>query len=275
MRNNQSYLVNALFWIIVAGGAAYPFLPQTQRVEPESRVEEPASALNVNAPDFAAIRDVNEKKQQFFAYLRPSIAQENARIEQDRTALQTLIEADQTGKLTPQQHALAVDLGQRYRQTLPENGIDAAWRDSMLQRIDVIPEALVLTQAANESAWGTSRFAREANNYFGQWCYTEGCGLVPSQRQVGKHHEVKRFASVQESVHGYFVNINSNAAYADMRQIRFQRRQNGDAMLTLDAAVALSQGLLSYSERGEAYIQDLQTMMRHNARYWTAADSTQ
>ncbi|MDZ7825939.1 MAG: glucosaminidase domain-containing protein [Gammaproteobacteria bacterium] len=45
-----------------------------------------------------------------------------------------------------------------------------------LRRADEIPPSLVLAQAAAESAWGTSRFARMANNLFGQPRFTEGCG---------------------------------------------------------------------------------------------------
>ena len=40
-------------------------------------------------------------------------------------------------------------------------------------------------QAANESAWGTSRFARIGLNFFGQWCYSKGCGMVPKRRNTG------------------------------------------------------------------------------------------
>ena len=40
-----------------------------------------------------------------------------------------------------------------------------------LEKIDVIPVSLVLAQSAVESAWGSSRFAREGNNIFGEWTW--------------------------------------------------------------------------------------------------------
>ena len=49
-------------------------------------------------------------------------------------------------------------------------------------RIGVVPEPLVLIQAAKESGWGTSRFAVEGNNLFGQRCYEKGCGIAPRGR---------------------------------------------------------------------------------------------
>lgn len=74
-------------------------------------------------------------------------------------------------------------LGELYGVEFEDKQITKAWLDKMLLRVDVLPKALVLTQAANESAWGTSRFAVQANNYFGQWCYRTGCGLVPRERK--------------------------------------------------------------------------------------------
>lgn len=132
----------------------------------------------------------------------------------------------------------------------------------------MLPEALVLTQAANESAWGTSRFATEANNYFGHWCYSKGCGLVPLQRNEGSTHEVAKFSSSQESVHRYFMNLNRNKAYQDLRGIRTELANKGEDLLTFDAATKLTEGLLKYSERGADYVTDLQAMIRHNKVYW-------
>ena len=72
--------------------------------------------------------------------------------------------------------------------------------NELILRVDVIPVSLALAQAANESAWGTSRFALEGNNVFGQWCYKKGCGIVPAERRSGATHEVKSFTSVERSV---------------------------------------------------------------------------
>lgn len=82
-------------------------------------------------------------------------------------------------------------------------------------------------------------------------------------------HEVASFGSVQESIHGYFMNVNRNSAYHDLREIRFRLRKNNADLLSADSAMEMTNGLLKYSERGEAYVQDLQSMMRHNQPFWT------
>ncbi|KZX67641.1 glucosaminidase [Vibrio sp. HI00D65] len=223
--------------------------------------------VSSDKPDFAVIEDGKEKKDTFFSYLRPSINIENKRITKERAFLTKLSEAG-LNNVDAEDASYARRLGKLYSLPVPLSGLDDAWLKEMLNRVNVLPEALVLTQAANESAWGTSRFATRANNYFGHWCYTKGCGLVPLQRNEGSSHEVATFSSSQESVHRYFMNLNRNRAYADLRAIRAKLAAKGDDLLTTGTAIELTNGLLKYSERGSDYVTDLQAMIRHNEVYW-------
>lgn len=258
---------------VIAGCSFYSYeLSVQQQTTIESKaIETTTGAIEKpvgDAPDFAAITDVNQKKQAFFDYLRPGIALENKRIIDERKWLESIAEHFNNQALSASDISYAKRLGRLYNVAVPDQGINQAWLDDMLHRVDVIPEALVLVQGANESAWGTSRFATQANNYFGQWCYTSGCGLVPMQRGEGMTHEVAKFSSVQESINGYFMNVNRNKAYEQLREIRYQRHLAGQSLTDTDAAMALTNGLLRYSERGEAYVNDLQAMIRHNAQFW-------
>lgn len=231
------------------------------------RDHQPQKQAPVSAPlpDFAAIQDTNEKKGAFFSYLRPMIAFENQRVLEERAFLEAL----DFDNMSAKQRERLIALASSYNVML---SIDEANEDSineLLLRANVLPEALVMIQAANESAWGTSRFARQANNLFGQWCYTPGCGLVPLDRVEGAFHEVAKFSTVQESVHGYFMNVNRNNAYKQLREIRASLDMQGRDLQSVSVATELTNGLLSYSERGQDYIDDLQSMIRHNAEFWT------
>ena len=64
------------------------------------------------------------------------------------------------------------------------------------------------------------------------------------------------------------MNVNRNNAYKALREIRYQRHLNDQSLTDTDAAMALTNGLLKYSERGEAYVNDLQSMIRHNQQFW-------
>jgi len=129
----------------------------------------------------------------------------------------------------------------------------------LLNKIDQIPTSLVLAQAAIESAWGTSRFAQKGNNLFGEWCFSQGCGIVPLHRAKGSHHEVKAFASIADSVRSYMLNLNSHPAYQAFRNKRL--KQQSAAQLS---GCYLASGLINYSEKKERYIESIKQLIRIN-----------
>lgn len=201
---------------------------------------------------------VKEKKRAFFAFLKPYVVAENGRVRALRVAL---TEKRQAGSLDAESLRWLSGIADQYKVKLAGEPDQAFWSE-LLKRVDVVPVEMALVQAANESAWGQSRFAREGNNFFGQWCYSKGCGMVPSARNAGSTHEVRRFSSPAQSVRAYIQNINRTRAYRELRRIRLtQRKQNQP----LDAE-QLALGLKSYSERGMAYVKTIQSMIRSNRR---------
>jgi len=142
-------------------------------------------------------------------------------------------------------------------------GISPKWREVIteaLYRLDVIPAGLVLGQGAYESGYGTSRFAAEGNALFGQWTFG-GEGLAPSQqrKELGDHR-IAAFEWPFDSVRGYFLNLSSHPAYEDFRRIRADLKTAGNPVTSL----ALADGLLRYSERGQEYVDQLKSIIRSN-----------
>lgn len=236
--------------------------PAPQNLLPENGLQTVAvgKAVTNETPDFGAYKDVKAKKQAFFDYMLPMVRAENAAIRKNRAfimGLQSRLESDQN--LRGGEHQTLKQLFTRYRLKLPEQ-VTSAHLDDLLKRVDVVPASLVLAQSANESGWGTSRFAVEANNFFGIWCFTEGCGLKPLRRSTGMNHEVAKYDSVQSGVRAYMHTINTHRAYVSLREIRAQRR---DEQLH-PKGHQLAAGLLKYSERGEDYVEEIQAMIRVN-----------
>ncbi len=217
------------------------------------RQPELSKSMTVQPP---AAHAYSSKKAQFFAHLKPIVVSENVRILRLRQKI-TDLKAKTT--LNRRQSAWLQRIGASYGVRISAQPAYEQWQQ-LLDRVDIVPLEMALAQAANESAWGQSRFARQGNNYFGQWCYQKGCGLVPKQRAAGAHHEVRRFTSPAQSVRAYLHNINSSAAYAEFRAIRHSLRVQSKP---LDAQ-RLAVGLKSYSERGMAYVRTIQTMIRSN-----------
>ena len=123
----------------------------------------------------------------------------------------------------------------------------------LVNRVDVVPLSLLLAQAAIESSWGSSRFAREGNNLFGIWTWGDK-GLIPYAREDGMTHKVAMYDSILDSVRAYLTMLNRLPHYLRFRQIRRQSRN----------PLKLAEGLLYYSERGDSYVWELQNFIESN-----------
>lgn len=212
-------------------------------------------------PNFSAIEHTPERKQVFVDTLLPLIERKNHSQLKARNAilkLQMQVIAGQ--ELSEKQYRLLDKMRDRFRVGHDMYPDTSKALDILLLRADVIPTSMVLAQAAVESGWGTSRFAEEAHNLFGQWCYSQGCGIVPERRAKGARHEVQLFSSIEESISAYFNNINTHNAYRELRQLRAQLREQ-DGALTGTMLVA---GLNKYSGRGSVYIEELRTVIKAN-----------
>ena len=228
-----------------------------------------AVVTKVEADDKAipAVTELSDKKQAFIASLLPHIQRENRRLTALRNKLAGMFDRLNGKKaLDASERQQLSKLRRKYR--VKGNPLkDKASRDELLRKIDIIPLSLALAQAANESAWGESRFAREANNLFGIWTYDEDKGLKPLNREEGKTHLVRIFDDIGESVRYYMYTLNSHPAYVEMRKIRQRQRASSEVV----DGHELAAGLEKYSARGEDYIDLIQSMIRQNE--WARLDS--
>jgi Bax protein len=224
---------------------------------PSSEVE--SRSYPSTLPDFSAINDVRTKKQMFFSYMLPKIRQANDKILANRRLLMMIRDDLAIGDALDEDDIQFISsLKARYK--VKQKTSLRSTVDDLLIRVDVVPESLVLAQAANESGWGTSRFARQANNLFGVWCFSKGCGLTPKNRDEGLNHEVAKYKSVQEGIMAYVHTINTNPAYIDLRHIRATTRSEEQPF----SGHALAEGLLKYSSRGIDYVREIQQLIRVN-----------
>lgn len=213
-----------------------------------------------NLPPFHRIDAVELKKQRFFSYLAPLIAAENAHIRGQRRLLLGWAARVRTGdELDWVERSHLGWLAREYHLDTDGRSADELI-DALLRRVDVIPQSLALAQAAKESGWGGSRFARRGNNLFGQWCHRPGCGLVPSERPAGARYEVRRFDSVRDSVASYLRNLNTHPSYREFRALRAELRAQGRPL----SGVELAERLDAYSARGRTYVREVQRLIRQN-----------
>lgn len=198
--------------------------------------------------------DKDQKKTVFYRALLPIVLVENGRIWNERVFL-----LEQFGQGAVDLHS---DAGQevgriadRYRVDGDLN--DPKVRDTLLRRVDVVPVSLVLAQAAQESGWGTSRFALESNNLFGIWTWNEDAGSVPLNRPDDATHLVRVYPDIEASVRAYLHNIDIGFAYTDFRDLRADMRAAGKPLDPFELAGALDR----YSTAGDIYVNDIRTML--------------
>ncbi|HAP45463.1 MAG TPA: hypothetical protein DCQ66_03375 [Gammaproteobacteria bacterium] len=196
------------------------------------------------APDFEKITDVKARKKAFFEYLLPEVKRQNSDIIELRNRIKSELLSD--NKMT------ALKKYYKFK--------DDASIEDLLSSVDIVPTSLVLAQAAYESSWGRSRFAKHYHNYFGLWCFKKGCGVVPLRRDKKATHEVANLASLSKGIAYYMRSINRNSAYETLRKIRKHKRDTQQPI----TGVGLAEGLENYAEIGYDYVETVQSIIKYN-----------
>ena len=206
------------------------------------------------------------KKRIFFRTLAPLILRANELILADRERLTELAAAVKAGKtLDPKDSAWFAELAERYRvaddkQALPGPEKLEGLVKELLVRVDMVPLSLVLAQCAEESGWGTSRFAAEGNALFGQWTWG-GEGMTPEgQRKELGDYRIASFETPLQSIMSYLRNLDTHPAYEELRAKRAELRNGGKRI----SGYELAKSLTRYSERGQEYVESLHAIMRVN-----------
>ncbi|WP_163339517.1 glucosaminidase domain-containing protein [Desulfopila sp. IMCC35008] len=204
------------------------------------------------------------KKRVFFRLMGPLILHANELIQADRQQLESIIKTIKSGKTpSPSEQSFLKESAVAYKVAEKEEDVDITDRglqDELLRRVDTLPPSLVLAQTAEESGWGTSRFAVEGNALFGMWTWSDK-GITPKeQRSEHGDHKIASYETPLQSVIAYMRNINTHPSYKSLRAGRAEMRRAG----TKIAGWELAKTLTKYSERGQEYVDSLHALMKTN-----------
>jgi Bax protein len=209
--------------------------------------------------NFDELEDVETRKKAFLHTLLPMSLLALQEIKQERVIFKNILRKIDH----PLDAVFFSDINNKWGSILTDAELDFVRRmrskyrstkaSELLSRIDVVPVSLILGQGAIESSWGGSRFARTANNLFGIWTWGEQ-GIIPEARDEGKNHKVRIYDTVLDSVRSYILMLNRVESYGHLRRLR---RYTDDSLI-------LAAGLLNYSERGEAYVDDVRLIITSN-----------
>lgn len=199
-----------------------------------------AGAPQASLPADLASLSVEARKAVFLDSVLPAVHAANSEVMCEREALEAALQAGGG----PDAQAVLARLADRYGSDDPA---------TLLRRVDAVPTGLALAQAAIESGWGTSRFARHGNALFGLQT-RGGAGLKARESDA----TVFAFEDLHDAARAYTRTLNTHAAYREFRQRRVAARgEDADSC-------ALGRTLTRYSARGEAYGEDLCVLIRAN-----------
>lgn len=179
------------------------------------------------------------KKERFVQIMLPMILEVNRTVLAERAKLKQLKKTlDRGVELAMEDAQWVTEMAKRYR-------VKSGSIDELLIKVDIIPPSLALAQASLESGWLMSAAARQKNSTFGHMATKE---------------DVEKFKDLFSNVEAYILNLNRHAAYKDLRKMRASMRKRGKQI----CSTTLAKGLQCYSERGMAYIRDIQKMIKQN-----------
>ena len=200
--------------------------------------------------DLNTLGDTKKKRELFIKIVLPLILDENKKITEDREKLFKILgkNFNTVGE--------RVWLNRRFK----EYKIEDHELAKLKMRMDNIPVSIALAQAANESGWGTSRFALEGNALFGQWTWSKK-GIIPKKQDPDQTHKILQFQILKASVRAYKNNLNTHNAYKEFREVRARLRQDEKQITGLD----LTKYLKNYAAIGEKYVAILEDIIKNNS----------
>ncbi|MBE0502866.1 MAG: glucosaminidase domain-containing protein [Desulfuromonadales bacterium] len=210
--------------------------------------------------DFYGLAAGSERKKIFFLTLLPMILLVNEEITVERNALLELFSRHDRNETLNRAELDQIAAAAHHYKVKNDPLTDRQARLLLLNRLDKIPPSLALAQAASESAYGTSRFARLGNNLFGEMTFNDTDGIMPLNREQGARHRARVFPTLLDSLRAYINNLNTHPAYQELRQIRRELQLRGEVVRGME----LARGLELYSTRKEAYVDDIRTIIRAN-----------
>ena len=196
------------------------------------------------------IENTKKRKNLFIQIVLPLIIEENTKIRLDRKKLFTILNKNNNTKSEKEW------LSEKFKQY----GVKSNDFSTLKIRMDEIPASLAIAQAAKETGWGTSRFAREGNALFGQWTWS-GEGIKPAGADVDSKHKIAKFKVLKASVKAYQRNLNTHSGYKEFRNERAIQRDNDGKLNSLK----LVNHLDKYAETGIEYTKILKKIIEQNS----------
>ncbi len=184
---------------------------------------------------------VTKKKQRYLDMMVPALNEVYNNLDNQYREIKQLLQIDQTS-------TIITNLKRKYK---------VQSNEELLIALKPHPKSIALAQGAMESAWGTSRFYKEAYNIFGVWSFTEKDNRIAAGSQRGdKTIWLKKYNSVKASLEDYYLTLSRSKAFKEFKKLNYETKHQNPYLLV--------KKLDRYSEKGALYGQELAQMIDYN-----------
>ncbi len=179
-------------------------------------------------PDFNSITDEKEKASLFIKILAPMVLKTNEDIFAER---QTLINIRnkfaQNSKLNQKDIQTLEALAEKYDvfTRLKDDERTQYLTEELFTKIDIIPASILITAAALQTNWGTSRIVEEANSLYKTLNWYSEEGLKPIGEKEDNSYRIKTYPDIYRSIQEFALNLNSNVDFRSFRDFRLSHRK--------------------------------------------------
>ena len=165
----------------------------------------------------------------FYEMMLPVILKANETLAEERKQVLLLKkEFDETGNLTENSMNNLNEWIKKY-DVKASDDLDTLF-SALIPRVDGVTPTLLLTMAAQDSGFATSRYAREYNAVFNQRDW-DGKGAVPDEPQKeGPQYRIKVFDSLYDAVISQIHYLNTNGYFENYRIARAKYRRSNNLM---------------------------------------------
>ncbi len=189
----------------------------------------PAVLLKNFPPDFNSITDREERNALFIKILAPLALKLNQQLWEERQTIVNIKKSlEDNNSLTSEQLNIIENKASKYDIYTPYIG-DSRRNfliRELLNRIDIIPPSIMITIAAIETDFGSSRVVKEGNSLYKILVWHTSSGLKPIGETEDDSYRIKIYPDIFKSMEDFALRINSSPNFEFLRVARSQMRKS-------------------------------------------------
>ena len=178
--------------------------------------------------DYNSLTDETERNALFIKILAPLALKLNQDLLEERAVISAIAERFRQNQSlsaadieTLEAKAAKYDIFSRLKE-------DERWRyliSELLNRVDRIPPSIMITAAALETNWGTSRIVKEGNSLYKTLVWHTDKGLKPIGETTDDSYRIKIYPDIYASMHDFALKVNSHPSFTALRNFRREQRE--------------------------------------------------